>query len=507
MTSQALTIQLNLKDTASKGMSKAAGNIKSSGQKMAQNMGKIALVGGAALTGAAMAAAKLGQEFKEAENTIAAGTGATGDDLKALKSSFDNVFKDVPNDSAEVAKAIADVNTEFGFTGEKLESVTEMALVASRSMGEDLGKVIKSTADTLIAFGESAEDAEGLMDKMTVAAQASGQTMTALADNVIKFSPQLKEMGLSMDESIALITNMESAGLKAAKMMPGLSMAMDKMAKEGVENVSEALQIAIKDLEDTEDSEERLKKSMELFGGTAGIQFSDAIGKGVFQLDEMMAALSASEGGLAALGESTLTSADKMDILKNKAKSMLQPIGSFAETAGPMVVMLPAMVTGIGGLSTAMGALSLSMGPILIAVLAIAAAIAAGILIWKNWDKILGFFRATWDKVWANIEKPVFSLMNALRSFINVFVGSINAVIRGVNLIPGMDIPEIPMISKFGGGETGAPVPWKLAGERQLRGGDDGTPNAVASIHTTLNLDGKTIADILDEIRLEGGIL
>lgn len=448
MTTQDLTVKLSLKDEASKGMGKAAGNFKKHSSKITQNMGKIALVGGAALTGAAAAALALSDEFKEAENSIAAGTGATGENLEALKSSFDNVFKDVPNDSQEVASAIADVNTEFGFTGAKLESVTEAALIASRVMGEDLGKVIKLTADTLIAFGEPAEGAEKLMDKLTVASQASGVSMTDLAKSATKFAPELQALGLPMDESIALIANMEAAGLKTKSMMPGLATAMDKMAKDGVENISEALQAAITDLENTDDAEERLKKSMELFGGTAGLKFSDAIGKGVFQLDDMMASMGESEGSLAALGESTLTSADKLDIMKNKAKSMIAPIAGFAGQAGPMLMALPVLTTMIGGLSTVMGGLSLSMGPILIAVVAIAAAIAVGILVWKNWDKIVLGFKKTWKIVWDGLAGPVKLVVDMLKGYINVWIGAINTIIRGLNLI-AIKVPK--WVPKFGG--------------------------------------------------------
>jgi hypothetical protein len=194
---------------------------------------------------------------------------------------------------------------------------------------------------------------------------------------------------------------------------------MDKMAKEGVENVSEALQAAITDLENTDDAEERLKKSMELFGGTAGLQFSDAIGKGVFQLDDMMKAMGESEGSLAALGESTLTSSDKMDIMKNKVKGAIAPIAGFAGQAGPMLMALPLMTSLIGGMSGAMGALNLSMGPILIAVVAIAAAIAIGIVIWKNWDKIVAAFKATFDAVWNGIKTLFETVMGVIESVFN----------------------------------------------------------------------------------------
>jgi len=58
---------------------------------------------------------------------------------------------------------------------------------------------------------------------------------------------------------------------------------------------------------------------------------------------------------------------------------------------GPILLLigfLPALITGFAALSAA-------MGPITLIVLGLAAAIAAGILIWKNWGKIVGFFTET----------------------------------------------------------------------------------------------------------------
>ena len=57
--------------------SKAEKNIGGLGSKV-KNLSKPIAIGAAATTGLAMAAVKLGDEFKAAENTIAAGTGATG---------------------------------------------------------------------------------------------------------------------------------------------------------------------------------------------------------------------------------------------------------------------------------------------------------------------------------------------------------------------------------------------------------------------------------------------
>jgi len=397
---------------------KAEKSVQGMGDKFRSAMKGVAMAAGG-ITLAAGAAAKLGEEYQEATNTIAAGTGASGEQLEGLTQSFRDVWKEVPQDAATVSSAIADINTEFGFTDDRLESVTGKMLIASRAMGEDLGGIIKSTADLLVAFGEDKGGAEDLLDKLTVAAQFSGTSMQGLADKVIDFGPQLNELGLSMDDAIALIANMESAGLNAGKMMPGLNKAIGTLAKEGVTDISAGLQEMIDGIQNAETDSEGLALAVDAFGAGAGIRFKDAIDKGVFSLGDMLKAMEDSGGVLAELGETTLTMSDKFDIMKNRAKDALVPIGKFATALGPIAIMAPAIATGIAAMASsqlvataatwlqtaATAALNVAMGPIGLIILGIVAAVVLAIAIFKNWDKIVQFFKDTWETVSSAISE------------------------------------------------------------------------------------------------------
>ena len=449
---------------------KAEGNVKGMGEKFQSAMKGVAMAAGG-LTLAAGAAAKLGQEYQEATNTIAAGTGATGEQLEGLNQSFKNVWADVPQDAAAVSSAIADINTEMGLEGAALEDVTKAFLDVSRAMGEDAGPMIKSVADSMIAFGVPAEDTRSQLDKLTTVSQAVGVPMSTLADTVVKFGPQLATMGLSLDESTALIGNMEAAGLSASKMMPGLNTAVGKLAKEGVTDIQAGLQAMISSIENAETDTEALAIATSNFGAGAGLRFKDAIDKGVFSLDDMIAAMESSEGKVEDLGATTLTMSDKFDIMKNRAKATLAPIGQFATALGPIVIMAPAIATGISAMAAsqtiatavtwlqtaAMTALNIAMGPIGLVILGIVAAVVAAILIFKNWDKIVRVFKATWDIIWRAI-KSVFNrvvdglkedlgtlkkawatvwdgMLSVVRGIANPIIGVINSVIGAINAL------------------------------------------------------------------------
>ena len=141
---------------------KAESNVKGMGEKFRKAMKGVAMAAGG-LTLAAGAAAKLGQEYQEATNTIAAGTGATGEALEGLTQSFKDVWATVPQDAATVAAAIADINTEMGLQGAALEDVTKAFLDVSRAMGEEAGPMIKAVADSMIAFGVPASSSRPIV--------------------------------------------------------------------------------------------------------------------------------------------------------------------------------------------------------------------------------------------------------------------------------------------------------------------------------------------------------
>ena len=468
---------------------KAEKNLGGLGGKV-KGLAKPIAIGSAAATGFAMAAVKLGDEFKAAENTIAAGTGATGEALEALTKDFESVFANVPNDSQEVASAIADLNTELALEGVELQNASKAFLDVSRVMGEDMSPMIKAVSDSMVAFGVPASEVESQLDKLVTASQAVGVPMTKLSEQVVKFGPQLKEMGLSLDESTALFANMAAAGVETKAIMPGLSTAMQKMAKEGVEDMGLGLNDLFDSIKNATSETEAMALATDNFGAGAGVRFKDAIRSGALEFGPLLAAMEDSEGKVDALGESTLTTSDKMDVMKNKMKGALAPIGGMASSIGPLVIIIPGLTTAVSGMSAAMGALNLSMGPILIAVVAIAAAIAVAILVYKNWDKIWAALTATvdffkdrfqivMDFVSGAIEsiKPKFEglgdivsavfegIWGAIKFYINLWIGAFNLLIKGMNLIKfdvpswvpglggkgfGFNIPEIPTLAQGG---------------------------------------------------------
>jgi hypothetical protein len=145
----------------------------------------------------------------------------------------------------------------------------------------------------------------------------------------------------------------------------------------------------------------------------------------------------------------------KLDPKWQKAIALIAGLTvGFLLIAGPLLLfigMLPLLAGGFGMVSAA-------MGPITLAIVGIAAAIAAGILIWKNWDtivtfiqkvfeskfawllpggalmKAIFFLKDNWREIWDGIKEKVFDvarfIIPKVESILNVIVGMVNGAIE-----------------------------------------------------------------------------
>ncbi|MGP9758852.1 phage tail tape measure protein [Corynebacterium sp. AOP12-C2-36] len=336
-------------------------------------------IGGMAL-GATGALVKLGTDFDEAFRTIRTGTGATGEAFEGLKDSALSVMDTVPamdGGMSQISETLADLNTRLGLTDEPLETMTGQ-MVALSNMGVDAD--INAVSQAMNGFGIEAKDMPAALDELFQVSQATGLTVTDLANSAAKAGPQLRGFGFTMQDSAALVGQMDKAGLDADGTLNRLSRAMSTFADEG-RDAPEALKETITEIDsfiESGDDAAAMNLATDLFGTRGAAQFVDAVKSGALSVDDFMAATGATTDTILGVSEETRTMGENFQLLKQKGETALQPIATKLVDA-----LIPALETGAQKLEDFIGWVEDNQG--LVKGLATAVGIAAAAFVtWRG---------------------------------------------------------------------------------------------------------------------------
>ena len=384
------------------------------------------------LVGVGVAATKMALDVDDAMDTIRAGTGATGEALASLEASAKAVARSVPQNIMEVSKVIADLHTRTGLAGPALEDLARRTLDAARLMGVDSVQLVASFTRTLGDWRIELKDAPAALDVLFAASQTTGVGLDQLNQSIVRYGAPLRQMGFDFETAAALIGKFEKEGVNAELVMGSLRIALGNMAREG-KPVVESFRGMLEQIKATGDTSEANRLALELFGARAGPDMAAAIREGRFELDELVAKLQASSGALQSANADTRGFAEIWSETKNKITLALEPLGkmflkiaedwlppladiveavarAFSKIPGPVqavLIVLAGLAAALGPLLVIIGKLiflapqmgaawTMLTGPIGLVALAIAGLVTAGVLVYKNWEKIKGWFVTLW---------------------------------------------------------------------------------------------------------------
>lgn len=291
---------------------------------------------GTAMAGAASLAVKaaadmgkalynLGSEFDAAYDNIRVGTGATGEDLEALKDTMKDVYTSVPASMEDSAKAIADFNTRLGLTGDDLADMSTKALQVSDMLGEDLNATIESSSQAFQQWGIDSKDMGKQMDYIFKVSQSTGIGFNELMTTMQQYGPQLQDMGYSFEEAGALIGQMEKAGVNTTEVLGAMKKAVGTLAKEGI-SASDGIQLYYEKIKNAGSAAEATALANEVFGARAGSTMAAAIRDGSLAVDELTKSL---EGNSESINKAYWDTADfeqKWGLLQNQMKVAFEPV-------------------------------------------------------------------------------------------------------------------------------------------------------------------------------------
>lgn len=381
---------------------------------------------------------------KEAFNEVDAGsdaiitaTGATG----KLAEGMDNVYKSIasslPIDNLEnIGKVIGEMNTQFGFTDEKLQHTSEKMLKFSEITGSDVVASTQNAKQAISVFHMSSDDLDSVLDDVAKTAQDTGVSVDDLFQKAIEGAPQLQELGLSFSDSVKLLGAFEQAGVDGSAALSSLSKAAVNYAKDG-KSLTDGLAETQDKILNATDQTEALNAAAEVFGTKGAVRMVDAIQRGVLNLNDLGGAASDSQGTVETTFSNTLDPIDEETVALNNVKLAMAEFGSaISEAVAPILealvpiiqkvakwfsslsgtsktiivviggiamvisALLPILAVVAGGIAAAGGAMAFLTGvllPVAGIIAGIIAVVAAVVAVIKNWGDITDWLSEKWN--------------------------------------------------------------------------------------------------------------
>lgn len=304
---------------------KSLGKINTKALAVAAGAGAIALgIGKAAIEGGKYLV-DLGKEFDKAYDTIRIGTGATGEDLKSLEDDLKSIYKEVPSSMEDASQAVADYNTRLGLTGTDLQNVSKQALQVSDMLDEDLGTVIEGSSKAFQIWNIDAENMGNAMDFVFKASQSTGTGFTDLMSDVQKFAPQLQSIGYDFENSVALIGQLDKAGVNNTEVLAAMKKSVSALAKEGI-GAEEGLQQYSEKIKNAKDITEATAIASEIFGTRAASTMASAIRDGSIDVANFSDELANSNETISNAANDTYDFAERLEMFKHQVEVALDPL-------------------------------------------------------------------------------------------------------------------------------------------------------------------------------------
>lgn len=436
-------------------------------------------------------AVKAWEEVDNGLDIVTQKTGATGKALGEMQTSVKNLTQEIPTDFETAGAAVGEVNTRFGLTGKALEDLSGKFIKFAQLNGTDVSSSIDAVQKAMAAYGIEAKDAGNYLDVLNKVGQDTGVNVDTLAESVTANAGALKQMGLNSTQAAFFVGQLEKSGIDSSTALGGLQKALANGAKDG-KSMAEVLADVQTKIVGAGSDTEAAAAAMEIFGAKAGPKMAEALRSGALDFEALATSATDAAGSVDKTFEETLDPADKFKLMMNSLKTtgyevantmftslapaieklanwlkdlstkwaelspntqmfILKMAGLLA-VVGPVLSIIGRLTMGLGGLITmapkiiggfkAIGGAFKALGAVLSAnpwVLITAAAIAAIVLIYKNWDKIKEFFAKLWEAIkvvakaaWEGIKNMFKAVFEAIKLVITTYVNIWKKIITTV---------------------------------------------------------------------------
>jgi len=486
-----------------------ADTLEASGQKLTQIGGAVTKVGTGLTKGLTAPLAAVGAASIKAFNDVDAGldtiikkTGVTGDQLTEFQDIMNNLATTIPTTFENAGSAIGEVNTRFGVTGQELEDLSGQFIQFAELNNTDVSTSIDNVQKVMDAFGLTVQDAGPLLDTLNKVGQDTGISVDKLAQSMVTNGAALRAMNMNAADAAKLLGSLEKSGVDTSTVMTGLAKVQQTAYKDGIP-MQEAFAQALSSSGD----------AVEIFGAKAGPKLYEAFSSGILGIDMFSGGMSTLNDNLGSVSETftaTLDPIDQWQLTLNQLKitgaeignnlmTVLQPVlvqigdvvkqlgtwfsglteaqqqnivkmGLFLAAAGPVIATLGTVITTVGNVVTigskmiktfntissavqsAGGIMAALSSPVGIAVAAIGAAVAIGVLLYKNWDTIkqkAGELASSIKQKFEDIRSSIKQKIDAAREAVHSAVERIRGFFNFSWSLPHLAMPHFSISGSF----------------------------------------------------------
>lgn len=415
---------------------------------------------------------ELGEKAKDAfaetqDATVKASTyfGETGEAAEQTAGIIKDVYAEGVGDSMDaVSNAVITVKKNLKDLDEtELTHITEQAITLDELYGIDMNETLRGVNSLMEQYGLTAQQA---MDYIVKGTQNGLDKTNELGDNLSEYAGKFSQAGYSAQEYFQLLQNgLEGGAYNLDKVNDAINEVTTRLAdgtiadslsqinektgeieagtggwSEEVENVfkqwqqggatqKQVIDAIVKDIQNTENQQDKLNKAALAFGTMAedgnakfiesltsvGDTYDDVTGSAENMFDSSTtesqkyeASMRQLQQALIPLGEALMSLAN--DIIPPIAAGIKQvgeffgklpePVKNFVVILGALIAAFTALAPAIAAVVMIVGTVGMAtLGPIIGIIAGVAAAIAAIIAIVKNWGAITEWFGNLWQAV------------------------------------------------------------------------------------------------------------
>lgn len=429
-----------------------------------------------------------GAKFEKAMNQVKALTGATGKEFNKLSMQAKKLGATTQFSASESADAMGFL-AKAGFKADKILKALPSTLRLAAAANLDMASAANIVTNIMSGAQVPVKDLAKVTDILTKAFTSANTDLTQLGEAFKFAGPVASAMKIPISEVTAVLASMGNAGIQAGMAGTALRTGLIRLAKPAndAKKIFKKLGIPEKQILDSKGNVKSLtgvikllEKSganaadmMTIFGLRAGPAFQALVGQGSKSIEELTKKLSKSGGiakkiadvqmkglsgafkaltssleGLAiavfesGLGEfftklitKTTALIRKLSALNPTMLKIISIVAGVTAVIGPLLIAIGSIVQIFGFFGVSIGVM---LGPITLIIAGIAALSIAGVLLYKNWAKVVSIFETAW--LWIKkIASVAGSGLGKLFDFVmpKAEIKQITEVVNGTKAIPG----------------------------------------------------------------------